>query len=46
MELTEFTIALHADCVQGNFRFKMLQKWSKSLLQYWQVDGASWPLLQ
>jgi hypothetical protein len=24
----------------------MLQKRSKSPLQYWQVDGVSWPLLQ
>jgi hypothetical protein len=35
-----------ADKTQNKFRFKILQKVSKSPLQYWQVDGVSWPLLQ
>ena len=28
------------------FRFQMLVKKSKTILQYWQVDGKRWPNLQ
>jgi hypothetical protein len=45
-QYTEFRIAALAERSKATFRFNMLKKGSKTVLQYWECDGTSWPDLQ
>jgi hypothetical protein len=44
-EYTEWIINARKYRNQNDFQFKMLLKGTKSALQYWQIDGASYPNL-
>ena len=45
-ELTDYQIYSEHQKTKNAFRFQMLVKKSKTILQYWQVDGKRWPNLQ
>jgi Protein of unknown function (DUF 659)/hAT family C-terminal dimerisation region len=46
VQYTEFVIASTKQKEMNTFHYKMLAKGSKSVLQYWLVDGKAWPELQ
>jgi hAT family C-terminal dimerisation region len=46
MEYTNFIITATREKTFDLFCYKMLKKGSKSVLQYWLVDGKSWPEVQ
>jgi hypothetical protein len=45
-EYTRFLIRAMAGKEAADFRFKMLEKRTKTILQYWQVDGTEYKYLQ
>ena len=46
MQYTNFVITATREKIIDSFCYKMLKKGSKSVLQYWLVDGKSWPEVQ
>ena len=46
MQYTNFVITATREKTIDLFCYKMLKKGSKSVLQYWLVDGKSWPEVQ
>ena len=46
MQYTNFVITATREKTIDSFCYKMLKKDSKSVLQYWLVDGKSWPEVQ
>ena len=46
MQYTNFVITATREKIIDSFSYKMLKKGSKSVLQYWLVDGKSWPEVQ
>ena len=46
MQYTNFVITATREMTIDSFCYKMLKKGSKSVLQYWLVDGKSWPEVQ
>lgn len=45
-EYTAYRVRALSERTNDTFRFKMLTKGSKTVVQYWQCDGNTWPLLQ
>lgn len=46
LEYTRFVINACNDKEQGDFRFQMLLKQTKTILQYWMIDGSEYPMLK
>ena len=46
MQYTNFVITATREMTIDSFCYKMLKKGSKSVLQYWLVDGKLWPEVQ
>ena len=46
MQYTNFVITATREKIIDSVSYKMLKKGSKSVLQYWLVDGKSWPEVQ
>ncbi|KAI9916061.1 hypothetical protein PsorP6_008460 [Peronosclerospora sorghi] len=46
VEYTNWIIKAHQDRTKNDFRFKMLSKGRKTTMQYWLVDGATYPSLR
>jgi hypothetical protein len=46
MQFTAFLIAATKEKHANSFRFHMLAKGAKTVLQYWLKDGLEWPNLQ
>jgi hypothetical protein len=45
-EYVHFQVNAYKDREENDFRFKMLLNQSKTVLQYWLIDGIRYPLLQ
>ncbi|KAH6600482.1 hypothetical protein BASA50_002268 [Batrachochytrium salamandrivorans] len=45
-EYTKFRVSVLQERTADSFRFKMLKKGTKTVMQYWVSDGNDWPVLQ
>jgi hypothetical protein len=45
-QYTKFRILAENERSTNTFRFRMLQKRKKTVLEYWQTDGNEWPMLK
>ena len=46
VEYTDWVIKATSERIKNDFRFKMLSKGVKTSMQYWLVDGLSYPTLR